>query len=439
MSPIPFLSKTRGIKNLVSRVRTVLGNFGISTKKYKYLLNRHYAVTHELGCVTTFAITAVILKRHHKLIRELDQKGIEFAIHGHIHIDYGVVSLEKQIKHFKKAIDTFKVCQLPFSGFRAPFLRFNEETLKALNSLGLFYDSSYSIHWDVIDKTKYAPELWNEYERVLSFYQSRQANDYLALPRFIDSIIEIPVSIPDDEIIVERLGITTGEEISEIWGAILETTHRSGELFTIQLHPERILHCENALVEVIQQAKSLNPAVWITNLNEIAKWWEERSKFTFSIDSQGEGKYRIHAECSERATLLLKNCKANVHVDEWFDGYQSFSARDFVLESPKRPVIGVSRDSSPAAVSFLQSEGYIVEKSEQPMNYGVYFNNLVQFDESLEKPLSRDIERSNAPLFRNWRWPERSRSALSVTGDIDSITLTDFFLRIVENGLKNWR
>lgn len=420
---------------MLSRIGTVLGRFGISARRFENLLSRFSTVTRNLGCVPTFPITAITLKRHPRIVRELHQQGVEFAVHGYIHTDYGVVPLREQVKHFKRAIDTFKECGVPFTGFRAPFLRTNSETARALSYLKFAYDSSYVFHWDVIDRTRYSRQSLSAYDEGLDFYQPRDVRDYLVVPRSVDSFVEIPVSIPDDEAMMERLGITDVREISEIWQDILLRTYDSGELFTLALHPERISYCENALVDIIQKAKGLNPPVWITTLREIAEWWQERGRFTFEIDSQGNGRYRVKADCSERATVLLKNGSVNVPVDKWCNGYQSVAARDFVLESQVRPVIGVGRDSSPAAVSFLQSEGYIVERSEQPGDYGIYLNNLAQFDEAAEKPLSREIEQSNAPLLRYWRWPKQARSALSVTGDIDSMTLIDFALRIFEN----WR
>jgi hypothetical protein len=42
------------------------------------------------------------------------------------------------------------------------------------------------------------------------------------------------------------------------------------------------------------------------------------------------------------------------------------------------------------------------------------------------------IERLDAPLLRFGCWPDGSRAALSITGDIDSVTIQDFFLRILE-------
>jgi hypothetical protein len=433
------LSKSRGIKNLLLRIISIISRFGISSKRFEHLLNRYSAVTRNLGCIPTFPITAVILKRHPKLIRELCQQGVEFAVHGYIHTDYGVLPLGVQAPHFKKAISIFKEYQVPFIGFRAPFLRTSSATIKALSRSEFDYDSSQAIHWGVIDEVEYTDASWSEYQRLLKFYQSRNARDYLVLPRSTNGFIEIPVSIPDDEALLERLGINNGRKISEIWGSILNTVYHNGELFTLQLHPERILFCEGALACTIQQAKGLNPPVWVATLREIAEWWKERERFTFEINSQGNGRYRAHLDCSGRATVLLKNCKTNVEVNNWFDGYQSINTRDFILESKAYPVVGVARDSSLAAVNFLKSEGYIVEMSDQPGNYGIYLNNLAQFHEVDEKPLSEELDKSNAPLLRYWRWPNQARSALSVTGDIDSITLIDFGFRILENWWQSRR
>gem|GEM_PF-5046290 len=91
-------------------------------------------VATSLDYVPTFVITAVTLKRHPKVIRELCRQGVEFAVQGNIHVDYGVISAEDQTRHFSQAIETFKKCDIPFIGFRAPFLWINGETLKVLDT-----------------------------------------------------------------------------------------------------------------------------------------------------------------------------------------------------------------------------------------------------------------------------------------------------------------
>ena len=432
-----FLSASRRPRNLLLRVLSILSRFGITARRFRHKLDRYRAVTRSLGCTPTLAVTAVTLRRHARLIRKLSRQGIELAVHGYIHTDYRLLPLEEQSRHFKKAIDAFESCQIPFSGFRAPFLRINGKTPKALSNFGFSYDSSRIIHWNVVDRTRYAKHSSSSYDRLLDFYQPRESQQYLALPRFTNGFVEIPVSIPDDEAMVDRLGITDKKEIAEIWKAILETTYARGELFTMQLHPERILLCENALAETLRQAREHNPSIWIATLGEIARWWKERDEFTLQVNCEGNGRYRVKADCSDKATLLLKNCMANVPATEWSNGYQSISARDFVIETRVRPVIGVALDSSATAVSFLESEGFIVERSHQADDYGIYIDNLAQFQEADEKPLSERVEQSNAPLLRYWRWPHQAKSALSITGDIDSVTIIDFALRILENWRQN--
>jgi peptidoglycan/xylan/chitin deacetylase (PgdA/CDA1 family) len=264
----------------VARIITILSRFGVSSKKFEYLLRRYHTVTSKLNLTPTFAITAVVLERHPKQIRELSQRGVEFAVHGYVHIDYKTTSQDGQIEHFKKAMGTFKIHEIPFVGFRAPFLRVSGYMTKTLKQLDFAYDSSRTIHWNVIDFSQYSRYVESEYNRLLEFYQPQQAEEYMALPRIENGLIQIPVSIPDDEMIMERLGIRDAREISKIWRSILEATYNRGELFNIQLHPERIIYFENALADIMHQVNRYKLPVWVATLKEIAEWWKERSYFT---------------------------------------------------------------------------------------------------------------------------------------------------------------
>jgi peptidoglycan/xylan/chitin deacetylase (PgdA/CDA1 family) len=435
MSLTHVMSKSRGPRNLLKRAMAILNRFGISAHRFQRRLLRYSAVMRKHGCVPTFAITAVTLKRHPRLVQQLSREGIEFAVHGYVHTDYKMLSADEQKQHFQRAIGVFNDCRIPFVGFRAPFLRANGSTAGTLADLGFSYDSSRVIRWDVFDETEYASRPRRAYRRLVDFYRPLDSRRYLALPRFSDGLVEIPVSIPDDEAMVDRLGITDEARITDIWRAILRRTHERGEIFTVQLHPERVSLCEPAVTKVLEEARELAPPVWVATLAEIAQWWKERSRFVFDISPGEGGGYRVLARCSERATVLLKNCRAEAASQEWAEGWKSIGPRQFLLRSPARPVIGVAPDTSQAAVDFLVSEGFLVERSARRSDYGLYLADLVKFGEADEKALVARVQSADAPLLRFWRWPSDARSALSVTGDIDSITLTDFALRVLEN----WR
>ena len=430
---IGFLSKSRGLRNLASRIITVTRRFGIFPGKFNRRLKKFFKITHSAKCLPTFAITAAVLARHPDFIKELSTHGVEFAVHGYVHIDYKVVTKKKTREHFNKAIEIFNDCQIPFAGFRAPFLRCNESASSILSELGFLYNSSQAMWWPVTDANQYSEYTRDNLDRLLQFYTPLNADKYLSLPRLNDGLIEIPVSIPDDEALIERLGITDPEKIRDIWLDILEKIHHRGEMFNLSLHPERIEYCEASLSDVIKKAGEYNPPMWITTLREVAEWWQEKSKFTFHIESKGGVEYQIKATCSDRATILVKNCQLSVPGKPWFNGYQQVTSRDFMLESPAPPVIGLSSRSNPIVIKYLESEGYLVDIHSIYENYGLYLGEIQGFTQADEKALSQRIEQSDVPFLRYWRWPNETRGALSVTGDIDSITLWDFALRILES------
>jgi hypothetical protein len=434
---LSVLSKSRGLRNLISRIFSVARRFGVSPKKFERCLQRYFEVTHSAGCLPTLAITAAVLKRHPGYIRELSHRGVELMVHGYVHIDYQEVAREKKRQHFEKAINIFNQCQIPFAGFRAPFLRTNEHTTPILSNLGFLYNSSRALWWPINNIDSYSTYVKDNLNLLREFYQPLDAEKYLSLPRFKNGLIEIPVSIPDDEALVERMGIANPEEIGDIWVDIMQRIYDRGELFNFSLHPERIEHCETGLLKMLRKAGESSPPVWMATLKEIAEWWQERSNFSFDIQPQGNGKYRVRSACSERATILLKKGKINVPTNQWFDGYQYIKERDFILESTAWPVIGVRPDSPGEAVRFLQAEGYVVDTSTAAEDCGLYLGDLKQFSQADEKALSRQIEQADSCLLRYWRWPDGDRCALAVTGDIDSITITDFILRILENRFKS--
>ena len=441
MNITELLSESRSASNTLSRVKTIFNRFGFTSHAFEMLLEKYSALADQFKFTTTLPITAIILKRYPELIKRFVRPGIEFAVHGYLHIDYRKLSIKEQIEDFKKARDIFNYFQVPFTGFRAPYLKFNNDTSYALGNLNFQWNSSHSIYWDVIPPNGYPKETYYEYLRVLDYYHALNCLDWLSLPEFsVDKrLIEIPVSLPDDEAIVERLRVFDPDRIAAIWNSILRKSYARGELFTLQLHPERVSVCSQALTDVIHSARELSPVVWIATLNEIADWWKEKENFFIDVNDFAEEKYRVRVKCSGRATVLIRNCKAYCASSEWSHGYRNVANHEFILESPQIPVIGVGLNTSPEAVRFLQNEGYPVEAGLQSDRYSLYLNNLSRFKPADKKSLVDHIEYSEAPLVRFWRWPYQAKSALTITGDIDSVTLFDFLLRLVESRKQNKR
>lgn len=424
--------RSRGFSGTIARIARIVLRFGMTAGSFEAKLKSYADLTERFDCTPTFPVTAIALKRHPKLFARFARRNIEFAVHGYTHVDYRSLSAETQNAHMDKAIAIFESHHIPFVGFRAPYLRANAETLRALRGRQFAYDSSQAMLWHVVDGATSDSREWQDYRGVLEFYDARDVSHNLSLPRIADRLIAIPVSMPDDEVIVDRLGIRDYRRIAEIWERMLNESYDRGELFTLQLHPERIAICDRALESVLQLARRFDPPVWVASLREIAEWWKERKDFDCEIQAESNGRWLVEARCSPRATLLVRNCTTESPTYAWASGYQVVENRRFVVESQLRPFVGVAPTTSRDAVEFLRGEGYVVEKTGEPEEYSVYLDDLAEFDQSQEKSVVDAIEGSDCPLIRFWRWPSKARSALAVTGDVDATSLVDFAMRVYE-------
>jgi hypothetical protein len=213
------------------------------------------------------------------------------------------------------------------------------------------------------------------------------------------------------------------------WGRILAESHRRGELFTVNLHPERTAFCAEGLSAVLSEARALKPSVWFARMDEIAAWWLARARAGLEVTPIGEEEYRVHTDGPDGATVLARNLQVDAPSVPWADRYREVIAKSFTVNAPLRPVIGVSPTASPQLTHFLRQQGYVVEVSEDRQHYAHYFDQP-DFTPEHERRVLAQVEESDRPLVRLGRWPNGARSALTVTGDIDALTLWDYGLRI---------
>ena len=246
----------------------------------------------------TFPVPAQTLRRNPRLFHAL-QAGparIELAVHGDRHIDLSLLSTAEQVAELQQAQTLFATSNMSFTGFRAPYLRWNDSLLAALSGAGFTYDSSQSVLWSVVDLAALAPTQAAKTRILLDFCQPRSAQTVLALPSWVGGLLELPVSFPDDEMLVERLGLTADREQAQLWLAAFEQCHARGEMFVLQLHPERFFVCAAALEAVLARARAAQPAVWLASLGEIAGWWREKQDCRIRFQRVGATRWLVQAE-----------------------------------------------------------------------------------------------------------------------------------------------
>lgn len=217
---------------------------------------------------STLFVPACVLRRYPWVYK----KDVNYAVHGYRHLDHSRMTLDEQKSHLEKAVEIFTEFGAGRRGFRAPYLKVNEETLGLLSEMGFLYDSSCSFYWDVLSKDRADPQV----QRILDYYQPKGDHSHRSLPFFEEGLLRIPVSLPDDEMLIDRLRIRDQDRLYDIWSEILKKSHDRDEMFVLLLHPERFHLAREALKRLLDKAESLG--MWTTSMKNIAVWWKDKKR-----------------------------------------------------------------------------------------------------------------------------------------------------------------
>jgi peptidoglycan/xylan/chitin deacetylase (PgdA/CDA1 family) len=412
------------------RIGTIASRFGVGPERVAGYLDQYLQTLARFGANATFPITAVVLQRHPNIIRRLAAAGVEFAVHGYVHTDHALLPADRQREQIARALDVFREEKIPVSGFRGPYLRFNADTVSVVEQLGFTYISNETFVYDVLDQDQLTAGAAAGYARAMRLYAARPALESVVRPWMKGILVEIPVAMPDDEILVDRLELRSGEAMGDAWTKALALAYDWGDLLTLQLHPERGEICREGLSILLSAARQKWPPIWLAQLRDIATWWRRRLGFSVRVDPEGASRWRVTACADPDATIWMSGL-AGESTTPWYGPYTTLDGSTTVVETSVRPIIGVSSDS-PDAARFLSEEGFAVETVQDPGACAVYVDRPGTLTMSEQASLLREIQRANAPLVGISRWPNRSRAALAITGDIDALTLLDFVYRVWE-------
>lgn len=441
MNLISFSIKTKGAHNFARRLMTVFTRFGFSEARIRRSLHSTAASLQQYKAAPTFFIPAVVLQRHSALIAEIAHHGSEIGIHGYVHNDYRTLNINEQFEQTWRAVLAFQRSEISYQGFRSPYLGWTEESLDVFRTLDFAYESNEAVLHDVIDLDMLSPMLRSGYEKSLALFQAIPCNAYTLRPHFEGALLRIPTSIPDDEMLVDRLRKTKPKEVGRVWGKIMQRVYELGGIYTLNLHPERGILCKLALDILLDIARNQALPVWIARLGDIAQWWKERSQFRLNIEPLATDCWQVNAICSERATLLGRSLMVvNADTQAWFGHEIRVHGHSFIVKATTCPCIALSLHTSSEVTDFLQEQGYPVISCslENAWIYSLYLDMPEGLGttraEQLQKrsALIERIELLDGPLLHFGCWPDGSRAALGVSGDIDSVTIQDFFMRIFE-------
>ena len=422
VKPLIVATRGKGIGKMVRRVGVIGSRYGFGPHRMDRRLADIHRIVASHGGRATLPVTASAARRSPSVIARYAALGIEFAVHGHTHVDHRQLSADEQAQQLQLAREDLQTIGIRAKGFRAPYLRANDDTIRAVRGVGFDYDSSQAFHWP-LDKRMQT----EAYRRGLEFCSSLAVEEHPLLPWFEDGLVRIPCSLPDDEAIVDRLGLSS-RTAQQLWVSMLDGIAQRGELFVLALHPERIQSCRSAVIAVLQRARRWHPPVWLAPLEAIADWWRRRSAASVLIREHGPETLRVNVRGPEGLTVLARG--VNLRGEPWLDGYARIAETDVVVPARPRPFLGVHPSSPPSVAPFLREQGYIVESAVSPGLHS-HFIRLEDFPRSGQRSLLTELEDGTFPLVRLGRWPNGARSALSVTGDVDALTIWDYASRFL--------
>jgi peptidoglycan/xylan/chitin deacetylase (PgdA/CDA1 family) len=413
-----FVLSSRGLRNSFERAGQVASRFGLTAARMDRRLQAFADVVEQYGARPSLPITAAVLDRNPRVARRLQERGVELCVHSYVHNDLSQLPPPEQARQIGLAIDLFRKHGIVFEGFRSPYLKYDQATLEAVRKAGFEYDSNLPFYWE---PPEFAGSLsaaeQDGLRRGLNFYRPAEFPAECSLPRFIGGVLEIPVSLPDDEILLDRVGMNAAR-IGDVWLEMAGMALERGELFTVQLHPERLTILRDALCRTLDFART-GGRFWVATLSEISGWWKRRGAADLRLKAAGRAAYAVDIAGSGVHDVAVEVIRPG--------GEQEVLEPGQTVGSGRRPAIGIGPEISDDFRQCLSNKGYLYENTENSASHNVFIQRDIQGPE-LEKILAG----ADGPVIRLGRWPGRFQAAMAITGDIDCLTLGDFLRRFRE-------
>jgi hypothetical protein len=430
MNTLTYLNdwaRGRDARWIARRATTLAREYGVRPDRAKRRVLACVELLERFGAAATFATPGRVVEAEPEFFRELADRGVEIAVHGYDHVDFRALTADAARAQFDKATRAFARARIPVSGFRCPYLSFDDDVADAVPKRTFSYSSNMAIRWDV----PLPPAESNGAgmaAQLASFYRPRLSTEVVSRPRTLRGHLEIPVTLPDDFELQHAL-VLGAARIRRIWVEIFRDTYRRGELFAPLFHPEAFRYCAPAFEQLLAEATAcLQPAVWVARLTDIASWWRRRmtSRIVMTPESRG---LRVEIRCPDDATVLERGLDGRERA-RWHGSDAILTERTVMLDGNLLPCVGVSQSTPFRVVEILRDEGYHVETGPSAERCAVWIRPESGVDLDDELQLLAFVDRCQGPLVRIWRWPDSARSAVAIAGDLDALSLMDYVSRL---------
>lgn len=434
--------RSKGSGPFVRRVRLITERFGWTPAPLAQGMALYAGVLREQQAPATWTVTANAARRHPETLAPYRDSPVELGIHGWRHTDHQCSNLITQHAEVRRALAELGQLGLRPAGWRSPYLRSGTGTLEEVGAVGLRWEASAALEFPCPRKTALGPAGADTWERAIGFYGADSWETRLALPWIAGGVVRFPTSLPDDEMLIDRLNLPTAD-LTAIWLDMFDRTHADGEILVMQLHPERARDFAAPLAALLARARAAQPAVWIASLGELSDWWLSRAAARLTVERAADG-WSVAVEGPagvqpETLSPVLSALADPIGVGAASAGpggaVRAGAAgtppgRALRVEGEAWPGVGVGGAAGEATVARLRALGLAAEESQPGRTYAATLDDT---SDAAFVALARRVGRSEGlagPLVRLAHWPKGYRSAVAITGDLCAITLYDFARRV---------
>lgn len=126
------------------------------------------------------------------------------------------MSMGEQVAQIGMAREIFNDFDMPVYGFRSPYLSRNCFTTEAIQKNNFLWESNETLICNdyLVSQELKLSSLMRDAIHLL--YSPLDAQENVVIPRLLGEVVGIPVTLPDDEILIERLGIIDSNTIESI-------------------------------------------------------------------------------------------------------------------------------------------------------------------------------------------------------------------------------
>jgi hypothetical protein len=256
------LRARKGSRETLGRVARLPFRYGVTPFKLHRQLQVMSTELNKRDITPTVHVTTSSLDAHPEIAADL--KTMEVGLHGHYHVGYSGLTRERQAHDLDASREVAARLGFEVSGFRAPYLRADRTTLELLGERAFEYDSSFPAVIPIFPGT-----IGSRVERAIT----RRYGTCEIPPEVgrADGLpIEVPVSLPDDEILLDAMGIRSPAVLRRVFESMARSAAESQSALVLQVHPERFGLCAGAIYAVIDLAAELGG--WKATIGDIARW-----------------------------------------------------------------------------------------------------------------------------------------------------------------------